>query len=105
MDLDFIRSAQFCTVDKDSVTAKYTGQMLYVTAATRGSSSDRYSFKASAAGHSEEKDFNMGSSSEPGTGSLSLTAKVPMRVSGDYTVEFKKNGNTFATKTVKVSVD
>lgn len=107
-DLDsYIRGAQFCVKDNETIHSSYPGRTVYVILATKGSSSDKFSFTASGGGSTTSSDFNLGSSSssDRGEGYLSLTAKLQPQSSGDYRVDFKKNGVTVKSKTVKVTVD
>ena len=102
-DVDFIRGgARYCAVDKSSVTAKYRGQSLYVTYATRIKADHKYSGRLSVDGESHTTTFNNNLTSDSAG---SLYVSVPMRKSGTYKFEFLEDGKVVKTKSVDVSVD
>ncbi|CAM3068676.1 MULTISPECIES: hypothetical protein [Dermacoccus] len=102
-DIAYNGTARFCGSDHEDITADYKGQQLWVTLATKYEKGATYSYTVSNGQQSQTK--SLPSSNLNNGDSATVAVYVPMRVSGDYKVTYKKNGAQIAEKSVKVSVD
>ena len=102
-DIAYNGTARFCGSDHEDITADYKGQQLWVTLATKYEKGATYSYTVSNGQQSQTK--SLPSSNLNDGDSATVAVYVPMRVSGDYKVTYKKNGAQIAEKSVKVSVD
>jgi hypothetical protein len=71
--------------------------------ATKFDKGATYSYTVSNGQQSQTKSLPTASLNDGD--SATIAVYVPMRVSGDYKVTYKKNGSQIAEKSVKVSVD
>ena len=102
-DIAYNGTARFCGSDHEDIPADYKGQQLWVTLATKYEKGATYSYTVSNGQQSQTK--SLPSSNLNDGDSATVAVYVPMRVSGDYKVTYKKNGAQIAEKSVKVSVD
>ena len=102
-DIAYNGTARFCGSDHEDITADYKGQQLWVTLATKYEKGATYSYTVSNGQQSQTK--SLPSTNLNNGDSATVAVYVPMRVSGDYKVTYKKNGAQIAEKSVKVSVD